>query len=139
MSHSFRRPFPRILVLMVKTFRMLLKRHIVRRAIWLLFHREITLERGLLVTSSFPGRVHFALVFPFASIGLVIARNAIIILSYDNGVISQSGAPKNVESRGAKIHGAKMSARKLTLTAESLGRVIGCCTAYLQRMYEQLI
>jgi len=80
-----------------ETFRMLLKRRIVRRAIWLLSHREITLERGLLVTSSFPGRVHFALVFPFASIGLVIARNAIIILSYDNGVISQSGAAKNVE------------------------------------------
>jgi len=87
------------------------------------------------VTSSFPGRVHFALVFPFASIGLVIARNAIIILSYDNGVISQSGAPKNVESRGAKIHGAKMSACKLTLTAESPGRVIG--TVHLQRIYEQ--
>lgn len=53
---------------------MLLKWHIVRRAIWLLSHREITLERGLLVTSSFPGRAHFALVFPFVSIGLVIAE-----------------------------------------------------------------
>lgn len=43
------------------------------------------------------------------------SRNAIIILSYDNGVISRSGAPKkNVESRGAKIHEAKMPARKLT-------------------------
>lgn len=74
----------------------------MRRAIWLFSHHEITLERELPVTSSFPGQAHFTLVFPFLSIVASSSRNAIIILSYDNSVISQSGTPKKLEFRETK-------------------------------------
>jgi len=104
------RPFPSILIFMLKTFRMLLKRHIVRRAIWLFSHRE---KEDYSWLPSSPGGRTLRSSF-LSCLSASSSRNAIIILSYDNGVVSRSGAPKNVESRGAKIHGAKMPTRKLT-------------------------
>jgi len=86
-------------IFMVESFRL---RRIMHRAIWLLSHHEITLERELPVTSSFSRRAHFTLVFPFLSIVASSSRNAIIILSYDNGIISRSETPKKLEFRETK-------------------------------------
>lgn len=93
---------------MAKTFRMLLKRHIVCRAIWLL-SREITLEKGLLVTSSFPGRT-----LRSSFLSCLSASSSRLLFSLTTTASFHGVEHLRTESRGAKIYEAKMPARKLT-------------------------